>query len=128
MRILIADSQDRVRFALRVLVGQQPGLQVIGEASDGAELLAQARAAAPDLILVDWELAGLREAGGLDGLRQARPELHIIALSNRIGARRKALAAGADAFVSKGDPPERLLAILRRCSETAQEGHRTTEA
>jgi DNA-binding NarL/FixJ family response regulator len=39
--------------------------------------------------------------------------MHIIALSSRPGARPLALAAGADVFVSKGDPPDRLLAAIR---------------
>jgi DNA-binding NarL/FixJ family response regulator len=119
MRILIADDQDRVRFALRVLLTQQPALQVVGEAAHGAALLAQARVTAPDLALLDWELPGLVEAGGLDVLRKTVPQIRVVALSSRIGARSEALAAGADAFVSKGDPPERLLAAVRGCGAAA---------
>ena len=73
MRILIADDQVRVRQALRVLLAQQPGLRVIGEAADGAELLAQVGVKAADLALVDWELPGLAEAGGLPALRGLPP-------------------------------------------------------
>ena len=116
MRILIADDQDRVRFALRVLLGQQPGLQVVSEAAGGEGLLAQARDSVPDLILMDWDLQGLPEAGGLEALRCACPSAHIVVLSNRPGARRATRDAGVDAFVSKGDPPERLLAVLRSCN------------
>ena len=65
MRILLADNQTRVRFALRVLLTQRPGLQVVGEASDSPELFAQAGAVDADLVLLDWELPGLTEAGGL---------------------------------------------------------------
>jgi hypothetical protein len=50
MRILIADDQVRVRQALRVLLAQQPGVRVIGEAADGEELLAQIRVKAADRI------------------------------------------------------------------------------
>lgn len=120
MRILIADDQDQVRFALRVLLRKQPGLQVVAETPDGPALLAQLRVAAPDLLLLDWELPGLAEAGGLLALRQSCPGLQVVALSSRSGARKLALAAGADAFVSKGDPPERLLAVIRRGSAPAE--------
>ncbi len=120
MRILIADGQDRVRFALRVLLAQQPGLQVAGEASYGAGLLAQACAAGADLVLVDWELPGLAEAGGLPALRRACSTLQVVVLSSRPGVRQAARAAGADAFVSKGDPPERLLTVVRRCGEMTE--------
>lgn len=120
MRILIADGQERVRYALQVLLAQQPGLQVAGEASNGKELIAQAGTAGADLVLVDWELPGLAEAGGLPALRCTWPGLQVVVLSSRPGARRAAQAAGADAFVSKGDPPERLLAVLCKCSEPAR--------
>lgn len=122
MRILIADDQDRVRRALRVLLTQQPGLRVVGEAGDGQALLAQAGLAEADLALVDWELPGLAEAGGLQALRRCCPVLQIVVLSGRAGARKAAQAAGVDAFVSKGDPPERLLAIIRRCGAPAKLG------
>ncbi len=119
MRILIADDQEKVRFALRVLLTQQPGLQVVGEAAHGKALLAQARVTAPDLALMDWELPGLAEAGGLDALREALPGVRVVALSSRMGTRSEALAAGADAFVSKSDPPECLLAAVRACCVAA---------
>jgi two-component system response regulator DesR len=112
MRILIADDQARVRFALRVLLAQQPGLELAGEASQARELLAQAEPSMPELVLLDWELPGLREVGGLAALRRATPGVRIVVLSGRVGARREALAAGADAFVSKGDPPEKVLAAV----------------
>lgn len=112
MRILIADDQDRVRFALRILLAQQPGLELAGEASQARELLAQVQTAVPDIVLVECELPGLRETGGLRALRTAKPKMRIVALSSRVGARREALAAGADAFVSKGDPPEKVLAAV----------------
>lgn len=117
MRILIADDQDRVRHALKVLLTQQSGLKVVGEASEGATLLAQAVITQADLVLVDWELPGLVEAGGLPALHESYPALQVVVLSSRPGIRRAAQAAGADAYVSKSDPPERLLAIVRRCSE-----------
>lgn len=122
MRILIADDQDRVRHALKILLTQQPGLQVVSEAADGAGLLVQANIAQADLVLVDWELPGLAEAGGLPALHKSCPALRIVVLSSRPGVRRAAQAAGADAYVSKSDPPERLLAILQRCNERAKTG------
>ena len=122
MRILIADDQERVRFALRVLLAQQPGLQVVGEAANGEALLAQAGAVAADLALVDWELPRLAEAGGLPGIHRSAPALQIIVLSSRPGVRQAALAMGGAAFVSKGEPPERLLTVIRRCGAVTEPG------
>jgi two-component system nitrate/nitrite response regulator NarP len=113
MRILVADEQSKVRFALRVLLGQQPGLEIVGEATDSEELLAQAKAVSPDLVLVHWGLRGLVPADLLAALRRGSHDLRVVALSARPEARSAALAAGADAFVYKVDPPERLLAAIR---------------
>lgn len=119
MRILIADGQKSVRHALTVLLSTQAGLQVVGEASCSEELLSQASVVDADVVLVDWELPGLAELGGLAALRKRYPALPFVALSGRPGVRRAAQMAGVEAFVSKGDPPERLLAVIRERSEAA---------
>lgn len=111
MRILLADSQAKVRFALRVLLERQPGLEIVGEATSAEDLLAQTALSGADLLLLDWSIAGA-VAGLLVALRRDYPALGIIVLSGRPEARDVALAAGADAFVSKGDPPEHLLAAI----------------
>jgi DNA-binding NarL/FixJ family response regulator len=121
MRVLIADDQERVRFALRVLLAQ-PGVQVVGEASNGEALLAQASVLAADLALVDWELPRLTEAGGLWALHRAYSALKVVVLSSRPGVRQAALAAGGVAFVSKSEPPERLLTVIRCCGAMAESG------
>ena len=116
MRILVADEQSKVRYALRVLLRQQPGLDIVGEATDTEDLLAKARAASPDLVLVHWGLRGLVASDLVPALRQINDDLRVVALSARPEARCAALAAGADAFVFKVDPPERLLATIRSVS------------
>jgi two-component system response regulator DesR len=115
MRVLLADNQAKVRFALRALLAQQPGIEVVGEASSADDLMALLMTTRPNLALLDWELPGLAESGGLPVLRKLCPCLAVTVLSSRPGARRAAQVAGADAFVSKGDPPERLLGVLRDC-------------
>ncbi len=64
MRILLADDQTRVRFALRVLLERQPGLAVVGEATNSRDLLDQINATRPDTVLLDWELPGLAPVQG----------------------------------------------------------------
>ena len=113
MRILLADNQSKVRFALRALLEQQSGLTVVGEAAEAKDVLLQIKAVHPDLVLLDWNLRGLAEAGLLSTLRQVYPDLIVVALSARPEVRQAALEAGADAFVSKTDPPERLLEAIR---------------
>jgi DNA-binding NarL/FixJ family response regulator len=139
MRILLADDQPKVRFALRVLLERQPGLKVVGEAANAENLLDQIETTCPDLVLLAWELPGhvLSPSKGLAGgdpsaghrgesvepsgqgllsaLRRVCPNSFVIVLSGRMEVRRAALAAGADAFVYKCDPPERLLAAIADC-------------
>lgn len=115
MRILLADGQPQVRFGLRVLLERQLGFEVVGEAVNVADMLAQMETNCPDLVLLDWELPGLAAVDSLSTLRQVCPSLLVTVLSGRMGTRRAALAAGADAFVSKSDPPERLLAAINDC-------------
>ena len=112
MHILLADRQPKVRFALRVLLEKQPDIVVVGEAVNAEDLLTQARAKRPDLILLDWDLPGLSTTGSVPSLREICPEMAVIALSGHAEARQGALGAGADAFASKVDPPERLLAKI----------------
>jgi len=120
MRILLADDQPKVRFALRVLLERQLGLEVVGEAADAKGLLIQAGIACPDLVLLGWGLPGLEGAELLRALLEICPDLFVIALSGRPEARQAALVAGVDAFVSKTDLPERLLAAINSCGSRWQ--------
>ena len=113
MRVLLADDQLPVRSALRLLLEQEPDFQVVGETADATGLLLAAAEKAPDLVLLDWELPGLPADQLLRLLQYERPSLKIIAMSSKPESRQAALNKGADAFVSKNEPPERVLAIIR---------------
>jgi len=112
MRILLADEQTRVRSALQALLQPEPGVIIVGEAREAKELLAQLRVTQPDLVLLDWGLPELATIGSLPALQTACPNLVVIVLSGRPEVRLAALAAGADDFVSKVDPPQQLLAAI----------------
>ncbi|MFP4344437.1 MAG: response regulator transcription factor [Anaerolineales bacterium] len=117
MRILIADDQPEVRSAVRLILGQEPYVNIVGEAGDILGVLELVARQHPDLVLLDWELTGRQSALALRDIRKAHPDAMVVALSGRPEARPKALAAGVNAFVSKGEPPERLLETLARCYE-----------
>jgi DNA-binding NarL/FixJ family response regulator len=117
MRVLLADDQAQVRSALRLLLMHQPEVEIIGEAVDSTGLLDWVKAVCPDMVLLDWELPGLPTVVLLPLLHEYCPDLRVVALSGRPEARREALQAGSDAFASKGDPPERLLAVIRDSSQ-----------
>jgi CheY-like chemotaxis protein len=118
MRILIADDWPNVQNALRVLLGQQPGLEVVGEVADAGELLSTVEDSCPDTVLLGWELPGLEGGDVLPALRMICPDTRVVVLSGQPGARARALAAGADAFVSKVTPPEQLLSAILGTRQT----------
>ena len=113
MHVLLADDQAKVRSALRLLLAEHPDVEILGEAVDTTGLLDWVKAACPDLVLLDWELPGLRAKTVVSLLHDRCPTLRVIALSTRPEASEAALDAGADAFVSKGDPPEELLVAIQ---------------
>ena len=115
MRVLLADDQPQVRSALRLLLEEEPGLSVVDEVVSAGELLSRVEVTCPDLILLDWELPGLRPGEMLPALNALDFGPVVVALSGRPEARRAALAAGADVFVSKGDPPEQLQTAIDQC-------------
>jgi len=113
LNIIIGDAQPRVRYGLRLLLEQQPGWKVAGEAEDAQALLEAVRFGCPDLILLDWELPGMPAEELLTVIRLACPRLWIVFMSGKDELRQTALQAGADVFAYKADPPEKLLGLIR---------------
>ncbi len=114
MRILIADRNAATRSALRILMGEEPALEVAGEAADREQLLAQLETNQPDLVLLDWDLAGNPVATLLPDSPVLQEKPGVIVMCGRPEAETAAMASGARAFFSKGDPPDRLLALVHR--------------
>ncbi|MGD9316929.1 MAG: response regulator transcription factor [Anaerolineae bacterium] len=121
MRVLLADDQAKVRSALRLLLMHEPEVEIMGEAVDSTGLLDWVKVVCPDLILLDWELPGLPTGALLPLLHDHCPDLRVVALSSRPEARQAAFEAGADAFASKGDPPERVLAVIKEVASRQSE-------
>ena len=123
MRILLADDEPNVRSALRLLLEQEAGLTVVAEVENSKGLVSQLEADCPDLLLLDWELPGGKGGELIPALREKCPELVIIALSSRPEARRAALNAGADDFLSKGGSPLEVLATVNKYQRRDQTNH-----
>jgi DNA-binding NarL/FixJ family response regulator len=117
MRVLIAEGREPTRSALKLLLQEEPGVHVTGEAADGDELLAALAADHSDVVLLDWELPGPAMVDLLPALRALNDQLSVVIFSGRPELRPKVLAAGADAFVSMCDPPQRLVATLQAIHE-----------
>ena len=110
MRVLVAATHPQLRWALRTVLKEEPALIVIGEASTHQDLLSQANALRPDLILLDWDLLDRPKAGALAALRGIDAQFGIIVVSEQPDLRE---TAGADAYLYKYDPPDQFLAALR---------------
>ena len=114
LRTVLIDDESCVRSAVKLLLEHELGFLIVGELSSVTSLdrLQGACDLAPDLVLLDWELPGLDPKPQLKRLRACYPAVKIAALSGRPDARAAALAAGADAFLYRGDPPDQLLGAL----------------
>ena len=112
-RVYLADAKPEERSALR-LVLLDLKMKVVGEAADWATTLAQAPISHTDMLLIDWDLLPGAPNVALDELRKACPAALVIILISHLDARQQAaLSAGADAFISKGESPERVSERLR---------------
>jgi DNA-binding NarL/FixJ family response regulator len=113
-RVLIADDQGLVRAGFRMILDSEPGLEVVGEASDGVEAVAAARELRPDVVLMDIRMPGI---DGIEATRQVlalggEPPIRVLVLTtfdlNEYVY--DALRAGASGFLLKDTPPEQLVA------------------
>ncbi|MEU4152415.1 response regulator transcription factor [Streptomyces sp. NPDC026659] len=121
IRVLLADDQALLRSAFRVLVESEPGMAVVGEASDGAEAVRLAKERAADVVLMDIRMPG---TDGLAATRMidADPDLAqvrvvILTTFEVDDYVVEALRAGASGFLGKGSEPEELLAAIRLAAE-----------
>jgi two-component system nitrate/nitrite response regulator NarL len=112
MKVVVADAAAHVRSALRLVLEQHAEASSTVELTSGGQLLAELARACADVLLLDLHLPGLDLANVLPALRQVCPRLRVVVLSSRPEERQHALAAGADAFVSKADAPEALFTNL----------------
>lgn len=116
IRLTLADDHPIMRDGVRRLLAEQPDIEVVGEASDGNELLALLRADLPDVVLCDMTMPGRSGIALLKVVRSEWPRLRILVLSahaDDIYAVR-AIKAGAAGYVTKAAPAEQLLTAIRR--------------
>jgi DNA-binding NarL/FixJ family response regulator len=113
-RVYVADAKSEERSALRILLLDLK-MEVVGEAADWFTTLVQVPINHIDMLVVDWDLLPDNAPNvALEGLRKACPSALVIVLVSYLDARKQAaLSVGADAFISKGETPERVAEHLR---------------
>jgi len=114
IRVLLADDHAVVRRGLRLFLDLQDGIEVVGEAADGAEAAEVAGAAGPDVIVMDLSMPGL---DGIEATRLVRAEhgaAKVLVLSSFVDERvLPALRAGAEGYLTKDSEPAELAAAIR---------------
>jgi PAS domain S-box-containing protein len=113
-RVLFVDDHSLMRKGLINLVGNQPGIDVAGEASNGRDAIDQVRQLKPDVVVMD---VSMPEMDGIEATRHIKaqwPEVRVIGLSmfEDEHISRSMLEAGAEAFVSKGASSAALLKAI----------------
>ena len=112
-RVFLADSLDVERLALHLLL-MDLKMEVIGEAADWSTTLVQVPLSRADILLVEWDLLPMDPRNAVDELRMACPAALVIVLISHVDVRQQAArSAGADAFISKGEGPDRVAERLR---------------
>jgi DNA-binding NarL/FixJ family response regulator len=118
IRVYIANAKAEERSALRLMLLNLK-MKVVGEASDWLTSLDKAPATNFNLLLVDWDLLPANPATSLSAMRQACSNAIVVVLTSYLDARQQAAqSAGADAFISKGEIPNRLADHLLAISRT----------
>lgn len=115
IRVLVADDQSMVRAGFRMLLSGEEDIEVVAEASNGLEAVAQAARCHPTVVLMDIRMPQL------DGLEATRrilasddaARILILTTFDLDEYVYEALRSGASGFVLKDDPPEQLLAAIR---------------
>lgn len=115
-RVIIADPNPDVLRSLKALLRVSLNYDVVGEFTTVGALPRAYADLHPDLVLLDWQILERSQVNLIDYLAQLARPPKIIVMGNDGDHGRLALAAGANAYISKGDPVEWLLEALRRVS------------
>ena len=113
--ILSVEDHPVFREGLRTIIGSQADMQLVAQASNAAEAMAEFRSHRPDITLMDLRLPGMNGTDALISIRGEFPQARIIMLttSDSDGEIQRALKAGAAAYILKSMPKDELLDVIR---------------
>ncbi|NTW02827.1 MAG: response regulator transcription factor [Oscillochloris sp.] len=115
LRILLADDHAIVRAGLKALIDGQPDLMVVGEASDGLEVMNLVGDCQPDIVVMDLSMPRMSGMEATEQLREHSPQINVLILSvhEDVTYLRRVFDAGATGYVLKHAATELLIAAIR---------------
>lgn len=119
IRVLVADDHAILRDGIRSLLERQPDFEVVGEARDGQEALAQAQALLPDVVLMDLAMPGMDGLEATRRLRELLPQIKVLILTQHDNREyiAPALQAGAVGYVLKRAGGREVVNAIRQVYE-----------
>jgi NarL family two-component system response regulator LiaR len=115
IRILIADDHAVVRKGLNTLIVSEPGMEVVGEAADGVEVVLKARSLKPDVILLDLIMPRQNGIEAIHQIKREDPQVRILVITSFAEDQMifPAIKAGAQGYLLKDASPQQLLQAIR---------------
>lgn len=127
IKILIADDHAVVREGLRLLLGSEPGMAVVGQAADGVEAVQMAESLQPDVILLDLMMPHKNGIEAITEIKNNNPEARILVLTSFAEDEMvfPAIKGGALGYLLKDSSPQELLQAIRDTYEGESSLHPT---
>ena len=118
IRVVVADDHPVVRTGVVMMLGSDPSIEVVGEATDGGEAVALAQQHQPDLVLMDLQMPKMDGVEATRAILDANPSTNILILTTYDTDRSivAAIEAGAAGYLLKDAPPDELLRGVREAA------------
>jgi DNA-binding NarL/FixJ family response regulator len=118
IRILVCDDHPVVRSGLRGMIQSQPDLEVIAEASKGAQAVEIATRLQPDIVLMDLRMPGMDGVTATEAIKSMHPSIHVLILTtyDTDADILRALEKGATGFLLKDEREDRLFDAIREAA------------